>query len=190
MSVITSMDFTEYEISELGIKIAPATKADVLKCVGKLEEELENKTVQKKCGSRILKTRTKGTGAGTIKIAIYAPQDILVKMYGMERTDLKDGIVAYGLKSQHAVACVTAKVLNEDGDKKYKAYPNCTITKALGRTVDNDTEDISMLELELAVMPDDNDEGMYEAVETDIKDESVKTKWMEEFTRELVELVA
>lgn len=187
---ISNVDFTEFELSRLGIKIKEALKADVLSCVGKLEEELENKTVQKKCGSRVLKTRTKGTGNGTLKITAYVPQDLLVDLYGMKREDLKEGITAYGLTSQHAVACITAEVLNEDGEKKLKAYPNCTITKALSRSVDNDSEDIAMLELEIAVMPDDHNEGMYEAVEADVKDETVKTKWMEEFTRELVELVA
>ena len=47
-----------------------------------------------------------------------------------------------------------------------------------------------MLELEIAVMPDENGEGMYEAVETDLQDVTAKTKWMEEFSRELVELNA
>ena len=47
-----------------------------------------------------------------------------------------------------------------------------------------------MLELEIAIMPDENGEGMYEAVESDLQDATVKTKWIEEFTRELVELVA
>lgn len=120
----------------------------------------------------------------------YTPQDMLVDMHGMSRKDLKDGIVAYGQSSLHAVACVTAKILNEDGDVKYKAYPNCTITNGLSRTVDNDTEDVAMLELEIAVMPDEDGEGMYEAVESDLQDATVKTKWMEEFSRELVELNA
>ena len=115
---------------------------------------------------------------------------MLVDMHGMSRKDLKDGIVAYGQSSLHAVACVTAKILNEDGDVKYKAYPNCTITNGLSRTVDNDTEDVAMLELEIAVMPDEDGEGMYEAIETDLQDATVKTKWMEEFSRELVELNA
>ena len=39
MAGITNVDFSEYEIIELGIRISPAVKADILKCVGKLEEE-------------------------------------------------------------------------------------------------------------------------------------------------------
>ena len=167
MAGITNVDFSEYEITELGIRISPAVKADILKCVGKLEEELTSKTVQKKCGSKVIKTRTKGTGSGTLKFSAYTPQDMLVDMHGMSRKDLKDGIVAYGQSSLHAVACVTAKILNEDGDVKYKAYPNCTITNGLSRTVDNDTEDVAMLSQLLKGMrahPTYN-EGIGEALE-------------------------
>lgn len=186
MAGIQDTDFTEVEITELGIRIGVAVKADVLSCVGKLEEEMNCKTMTKKCGARILKTRTKGTGDGTVKVSAYVPQDMFADLYGMTRTNLKDGVTAYGMNSQHAVACITAKVLDEDGNKKYKAYPNCTIQTALSRSVDNDSEDISMLELEFAVMPDEYGEGLYEATENDLKDATAKQKWMEEFKRSLV----
>lgn len=111
-------------------------------------------------------------------------------MYGMIRAELKDGVIAYGSNSLHAVACVTALILDEDDNEKFKAYPNCTIQTALSRSVDNDSEDIAMLELEIAVMPDEHGEGLYEAVVNDLKDDTVKQKWMEEFSRELVTTVA
>lgn len=188
MMGIATTDFTEVEVTKLGIKIEGAQKAEVIACAGKLEEEMNCKTMQKKCGTRILKTRTKGTGDGTVKIAVYCPQDLFADLYGMKREGLKNGIIAYGTQSQHAVATVTAEVINEDGEKKYKAYPKCTIQKALNRSVDNSSEDINMLELELAVMPDEDGEGLYEAVEDDLADETTKQKWMEEFTKELVKV--
>lgn len=186
MAGVKETDFTEVEVEKLGIRIGEAEKADVLDCVGKLEEEMECKTRTKKCGAKILKTRTKGTGNGTLKISVFMPQDMLADIHGMTRTELKDGVIAYGTNSLHAVACITAQILDEDGNKKFKAYPNTTIQTALSRSVDNDSEDISMLELEIAVMPDEHGEGLYEAIESDLKDETVKQKWMEEFKRELV----
>ena len=81
MDGIRETDFTEVEIKKLGIRIGVATKADVLDCVGKLEEEMECKTRTKSCGSKTLKTRTKGTGNGTLKISAYAPQDMLADLY-------------------------------------------------------------------------------------------------------------
>ena len=115
---------------------------------------------------------------------------MLADLHGMIRSELKDGVIAYGSNSLHAVACVTAEILDEDSNKKYKAYPNCTIQTALSRSIDNDSGDISMLELEIAVMPDEHGEGLYEAIESDLKDDTVKQKWMEEFSRELVTAVA
>ena len=38
-------------------------------------------------------------------------------------------------------------------------------------------------------MPDAYDAGMYEALVSDIKDEAVKTEWLEKFTPELVHVV-
>lgn len=183
---IRETDFPEVEIKKIGIRIEGATKADVLTCTGKLEEKMECKTRTKKCGNRTLKTRTKGTGNGTIKIEAFVPQDMLADLHGMKREELKEGVIAYGTNSLHAVACITAEVLDEDDNKKYKAYPNCTIQTALSRSVDNDSEDISMLELEFAAMPDEHGEGLYEAIESDLKDDTVKQKWMEEFSRSLV----
>lgn len=152
----------------------------------KVEERPPDMTSAKKDFSKFIrKIRTEYKKRG---IELYWIRNIEMGTRGAWH--LKDGIVAYGQSSLHAVACVTAKILNEDGDVKYKAYPNCTITNGLSRTVDNDTEDVAMLDLEIAVMPDENGEGMYEAVEKDLQDATAKTKWMEEFSRELVELNA
>ena len=186
MAGIRETDFSEVEVTKLGIRIGTAKKADVLTCVGKLEEEMNCKTMTKKCGAKILKTRTKGTGDGTAKVSVYMPQDTLADLHGMTRTELKDGVIAYGTNSLHAEVCITAEVLDEDGNKKFKAYPKCTIQTALSRSVDNDSEDISMLELEFAIMPDEHGEGLYEAIADDLKDATVKQKWMEEFSRSLV----
>ena len=68
MAGITNVDFSEYEITELGIRISPAVKADILKCVGKLEEELTSKTVQKKCGSKVIKNKNKRNGIRNTEI--------------------------------------------------------------------------------------------------------------------------
>lgn len=104
MAGILSTDFTEVELSRIGIKITGTQKADVVDCAGKLEEEMECKTMTKKCGTRTIKTRTKGTGNGTVKASFYCPQDLFATLHGMTREGLKDGVIAYGTKSQHAVA--------------------------------------------------------------------------------------
>ena len=68
MAGITNVDFSEYEITELGIRISPAVKADILKCVGKLEEELTSKTVQKKLWLESHKNKNKRNGIRNAEI--------------------------------------------------------------------------------------------------------------------------
>lgn len=187
MTGVTENVFSEVEARKLGIKIEGAQKADVNECVGSIEEELEVKTVTKKCRGVVTKSRTKGTGRGTLKVTAHVQQDIFASMYGMEQKGLKEGVIAYGMNSLHPVACITVEVLDEDDNKKYKAYPNCTIQSALSRKIEAGTEEISEIEMEIAVMPDEFGNGLYEAVESDLKDETVKTKWLEEFEPKLVQ---
>lgn len=188
MAGITEKVFSEAEVRKIGIKIGEAAKADINECVGTWEEELEVKTVVKKCRGVVSKSRTKGTGNGTIKASMHMEQDLFAEMYGMKQEGLKDGVIAYGTKSLHPVFCVTALVLDEDDNEKLKAYPNCTIQTALTRKVENGAEEIAEIELELAITPDEEGNGMYEAVVTDLTDEDLKTKWLELFTPELVKL--
>lgn len=188
MAGITEKVFSEAEVRKIGIKIGEAAKADINECVGTWEEELEVKTVVKKCRGVVSKSRTKGTGNGTIKASMHMAQDLFAEMYGMKQEGLKDGVIAYGTKSLHPVFCVTALVLDEDDNEKLKAYPNCTIQTALTRKVENGAEEIAEIELELAITPDEEGNGMYEAVVTDLTDEDLKTKWLESFTSELVKL--
>lgn len=188
MAGITEKVFSEAEVRKIGIKIGEAAKADINECVGTWEEELEVKTVTKKCRGVVSKSRTKGTGNGTIKASMHMAQDLFAEMYGMKQEGLKDGVIAYGTKSLHPVFCVTALVLDEDDNEKLKAYPNCTIQTALTRKVENGAEEIAEIELELAITPDEEGNGMYEAVVTDLKDEDLKTKWLESFTPELAKL--
>lgn len=184
---ITAEVFSEAEVEEIAIKTKEATKADVNKCVGTLEEEMETRTVTKKCKGIVVKSRTRGTGKGTLKLALHMAQDLFAKLYGMNRERLKDGVIAYGEKSVHPEFCMAVKLRDEDGKVKYKAYPNCVISKGTSRKVENGAEEIAEIELEIAVMPDENGEGLYEATETDLTEESLKEAWMENFTPDMVE---
>lgn len=184
--MITSNVFSEAEVSEIAIKIDGATKADINKCVGTIEEEMEVKTVTKKCRGVVTKSRTKGTGTGTVKISLHMAQDIFADLYGMQNDNLKDGVIAYGEQSIHPCFCLTAKTEDEDGNVKYKAYPVCTIQSGISRKIENGAEEIAEIEIEIAVKPDGEGRGLYEAVESDLTDDTLKSQWMESFTPELV----
>lgn len=181
MPGITEKVFSEVEVRKIGIKIEGAQKADVNECVGSMEEEMEVKTVSKKCRGVITKERTKATGRGTLKITLHMPQDMFADIRGMKQEGLKDGVIAYGTSSLHPIVTITAEVLDEDDNIKWKGYPNCSIRSALSRSVENGGEEVAEIELEVSVSPDAAGNGLYEAVDADLTDETLRQKWLEEF---------
>lgn len=182
---ITETVFSEADVEEIAIRTKDATKADTNKCVGSLEEEMESRTITKKCKGVVMKTRTKGTGNGTVKMRLHMAQDIFADLYGMVSDDLKDGIISYGTKSIHPEFVMTVKVTDEDNRVKFKAYPACVIQKGISRKIESGAEEIAEIELEISVMPDESGQGLYEALEEDMTDETLKKDWMEKFTPEM-----
>ena len=69
---IYQTNFAEYEVKESSVKFNDAAESSFNKlgCVGKLDEELECKVVQKKCEGIVAKTRTIGTGNGTLTLSL------------------------------------------------------------------------------------------------------------------------
>ena len=107
-------------------------------------------------------------------------------MFGMYDESLKTGVRAYGMDSKHPDFSLTAKVLNEDDEIKYKAYPLCTVTSSQSRKIENGGEEVAEAELELAIQPDEYGIGMYEARAVDIEDSELASACMESFTPALV----
>lgn len=185
MTGISSTVFSEYEYRKLVFKIDKDSVE--VPCVGSFEEELEVKTVVKNCRGTVAKTRTRGTGNGTITISGHIPNELYQRLFNFLGADggLKKGVHSYGKKSLHPEFMLTADVFDEDDNEKLKAYPRCTIQSNLSRSTENGGDEVAEIELEIAVMPDDNEQGLYEALASEV-DEDVKTKWMNEFNLELV----
>ena len=181
---------SEYELREMALKINGLeedtfTHAD---CVGTFEEEAETLTVTKNCRGKVAKKRTTGTGSGTLTISAHWPQALLVKLYDMERDDLVEGVAAYGNDSRHKEATMVCKVLDEDGNVKYMAYPKVN-ANTLAREIENGGEEVAEKEIEFSYMPDEYGYGVYECCEADLGTDtkSLKTKWMTDWTPDLVQ---
>lgn len=181
--------FSEYEYRQIGIRIVTAAKAVLVPCIGSVEETMTVKTVTKKCRGVVRKQRTRGTGAGTLKITGHWPYDLYTQIYDMNREGLAKGVHAYGELSLHPTMCVTADVFDEDDVEKYKAWPNCTVTSDLTRKTTNGDEEVAEVDIELSVMPDEEGEGLYEALADEL-DAARAAKWMEEFAPALVKKAA
>lgn len=182
------MVFSEFELDQLGFKFKGDEAYTSANCVGSFEEEMESKVVTKSCRGVVTKKVVRGTGNGTLKISLHMPWDIYVKAYGMELDTLIEGVKAYGRNSTHINFGMVAHVKDEDGNEKFKAYPNCVMESGIARKIENGGEEVAELEIETSCMPDDYGNGMYEALASELTDENVKTTWMTAFTPELVQV--
>lgn len=179
--------FSEFEVEEQHIKLAGEDTYSDMNCVGSSEEELEVKSISKKCRGVVAKKRTKGTGNGTLTESLHVPYDIYNKMYDMNQANLKKGVKAYGQSSSHPEFAITQKVVDEDDEIKYKAYPRCVLESGPKRSVENGAEEVPELELTIALQPDEYGNCMYEALESEL-DEDLKSQWLNSFTPELVHI--
>lgn len=184
------MVFSEYELREMGIKFKSGSEYISANCVGSCEEKLETKVITKKCRGVIAKITVKGTGNGTLKISLHMPYEIYKQAYGMELDELIEGVTAYGQNSRHEAFSVVQHVYDEDGNEKFKAYPNCIIQSGVTRKIENGAEEVAEIELEISVMPDDYGNGMYEALASELSDTNVKTGWMTAFEPSLVQVTS
>lgn len=182
--------FSEYELRKMGIKFKSGEAYQSADCVGSCEEELDTKVVTKKCRGNIFKTTVKGTGSGTLTISMHMPYEIYAQAYGMNLDTLIEGVKAYGQNSRHEAFAIVQDVFDEDGVEKFKAYPNCIIQTGVSRKIENGAEEVAEIEMEISVMPDEFGNGMYEALASELKDETAKTTWMTAFVPSMVQAVA
>lgn len=184
---MTEREFSEFEVVEQHIKVKGSESYKDMSCLGSSEEELEVKTVQKKCRGVVVKEKTKGTGRGTLNEKVHVPYDIYNTIYGMNRSGYVDGVTAYGQKSTHPEFSLTQKVIDEEDVVKLKAYPRCVLNTGPKRPVENGQEEVPELEMGITLLPDENGECMYEALESEL-DEEISKKWLTEFSPELLKV--
>jgi len=180
--------FSEFELREMGIKFKDAEKYEKADCVGSCEEELDSKVTTKSCRGVVVKKVVKGTGTGKLNISMHMPYDIYIQAYGMELDTLIEGVKAYGQNSVHKNFSTTQHVFDEDGVEKFKAYPNCVIETGVSRKIENGAEEVAEIELEVSIQPDEFGNGMYEALASELTDETAKTTWMTDFTPAMVQV--
>lgn len=187
---MTNGVFSDFELDQFGIKFKDAEAYQSMNCVGSCEEEMETKAVSKSCRGVVVKKVVKGTGAGTLKVTAHVPWAIYSEAYGMDLDTLIEGVKAYGRNSVHQGFATVMHIVDEDGAEKFKAYPNCVMNTGVVRKIENGAEEVAELELEIAVMPDEYGNGMYEALASELTDETAKTTWMTAFTPAMVQVAS
>lgn len=181
---MTNGVYSEFECQDQRIKFKGEDSASALSCVSAVKENPEVKSIVKKCRGVEIKRKTKIIGM-TIEETVHVPHDVYTKMCSMNDDDLKEGVTAYNSNNSFKTFCLTLKVLDEDDVIKYKAYPNCVLSEAPERAIDNSAEEVAELTLKIQCMRDEYGMFEYEAIEDKLS-EDIKTAWMENFTQELV----
>lgn len=179
----TSTVFSEFECDLMNLKAGETLYP--VECIGSVEETNEVRKTTKKCRGVVAKTRTKGTGAGTLKLTAHMPYDAYIALHAMDSEKLAEGVHGYGKDSLHPVVPVTAHIMDEDDVEKFKAWPCCTVSTGPARKIENGAEEVAETELEISFSPDENGFGFYEAL-ADGLNEAIADSWMEAFTPDLV----
>ncbi len=185
---MTNGVFSEYELREMGVKFKDETEYIAANCVGSCEEELNVKIITKMCRGVVFKKTVKGAGDGKLTISMHLPWEIFTKAYGMELTTLIDGVKAYGQNSRHESFAITQHVFDEDNEEKFKAYPNCIIETGVARKIENGAEEVAEVELEVSLQPDEFGNCVYEALASELSDETLKANWMTKFEPSMVQV--
>lgn len=187
---MTNGVFSDYELREQAVKFAGENSQWMTtSCVGSCEEELEAISITKKCRGKVIKSRTKGTGNGTLKYSMHIPWEFFIKAYGMEFDSLKEGIYAYGSNNAHREFSIVQHIFDEDEAEKFVAYPRCIIQTGRATKIENGAEEVAESELEVALMPDDLGMCKYEALAEEL-DAATKNAWMTAWTPELMQKTA
>lgn len=173
--------FSEFELTKMGVKFKGDESFSEMNCVGSSEETLDTKIVTKKCRGVTEREKVKGTGTGKLVISAHVPIEIYNKMYNMNREGLVEGARAYGKNSVHPEFAITQTVVDEDDEVKLKAYPRCIMESGPTRPITNGAEEVAELNMTISLLPDEDGECMYEALESGINKE-IAEKWMSEFT--------
>lgn len=179
------MDFNEFRITNGSVMFGKEPSASAFGCIGSLDESLKTKIIIKKCEGIVVKNKVRPSGEGELKLSAHIDYKVFLTMFGMDEKDLKEGVHGYG-KFPHKTFVFAAEVFDEDDIKKLKAYPNCVISDGISRKITNGSEEVAEVEMTITLAADEYGYCMYEALESEITDTTVKQKWLTGFTPDLV----
>lgn len=179
--------YSRFEIIKSKIKVEKDTKIYNLDCVGKLETELNMKTITKTCAGVVKKKRNRGDGTGTATLSLHIPYELYRKIYGMDVDGLINGVSAYGKKSIHKTFSFTGVVVDEDGVELLVALPICMASSGPKQSIENGGEEVVEVEIEMDLMPDEYEFCEYEIPSKELPESITVEKWLTEFNPSMLQ---
>ncbi len=178
--------FSEYEVKESTVKFEGESETAMpLGCVGTLEETLNVKTITKDCEGVRRKTVVRPTGDGEIKFTLHMRWEAFKRMFGLISDGYAAGVYAYGRYGMHEHFCYTAKVKDEDGNIKLKAYPDCVVSTGIQTKIENGAEEVSEIEVTATTLADTYGNCMYQCFASDVT-EDIANNWLQNFDHDLI----
>jgi len=190
IEVFEDFNIEEASVQELDSNYETTGTAKSFGCVGTLSIEPELQQVVKNCGIKQLKSVTK-TAYLNVSIAGHINRSVAEALFGLTSEGLVTGVKAFNVNSTSKPMCFTAKVYNMDrSEVKYIALPIIQNISGFVKNIDNGATEVAYVELEFNALFDKNNNAYYEALESELTDETVKSKWMTEFTPDLVKVTS
>lgn len=190
MAVTRIEEFDAVTITNVGIQFfEEGTQQEGTKfgCVGSINGETEMRDISKTCEGVEVKRISKPLKMNNT-LSAHIPVQVARDFFGLSNKDLKPGIWAYGSLSRGKRFVLTADVVDEFEDiVKLIAFANCTNSTGFKIQVENGGDEVALLELEFSVLPDKLRNFYYEALVSEIEDDTVAEEWHTMFTPELVE---
>ena len=149
------LNFDATSITAIAFKFEGATTAEQVDCSGSIAVETETQSVQKKCGSAVIKEITKPTRM-TVTVTAHVPIAIFRNFYGLEQgTTTKAGVFSYGDTSNGKPFALSAQ-LEDDFEETYKliGFGKARSQSGLTFTVENGADEVAMLEFVATVEKD------------------------------------
>lgn len=190
IEVFEDFNIEEASVQELDSNYETTGTAKSFGCVGTLSIEPEVQQIVKNCGIKQLKAVTK-TAYLNVTIAGHINRSVAEALFGLTSEGLVTGVKAFNVNSTSKPMCFTAKVYNMDrSEVKYIALPIIQNISGFVKNIDNGATEVAYVELEFNALFDKNNNAYYEALESELTDETVKSKWMTEFTPDLVKVTS
>lgn len=185
-------EYENFEIEEASVQFIGSNgtteNATAFGCIGSLTVEPEVEEIVKNCGRTQISATSK-TKYLNVTIEAHLKRGVAQKIFGLENTDLKEGV--YGL-SANAVKkdfIFTAVVYDMTRNvKKLIAFPLVSNVSGFSLNLDNSATEVQTMSLDFRAMKDSNNMFYYEAYESEITDTTVKNTWLTQFSPNLVKV--
>lgn len=178
-------DFDDFNIKEASIKFDGEEAATEYGCVGTLSTDKETEEVSKNCGLQRIKSKTVVKWL-TVTIAAHIKRKVKDNISGLTTDGLETGVSGLHKDTKLKNGVFAAVIEDFDGNRKLIAFPVVENATGLKMDIDNAATEVGMSEVEFKALADVNGFFYYQAFENELESEDIKTKWMTNFTPDLV----